>query len=99
MQASTFTDKIDGVDIEFTLNRLKFRSTERVLGLVSDFRDSSDPKKQIAAIREAFAVCVSGWSIGEPFDSWDEKLEIVDAVRLVEKCLRGNSASEGDRKK
>lgn len=99
MQPNTFTDKIDGCDIEFTLNRLKFRKTEQVLGLISDFRESTEPKKQMAAIREAFSICLAGWSLEKPISDWDEEIEVADAVKLVSCCLRGNSASEGDKKK
>lgn len=99
MQPSTFQGSIQGYEIEFTFNRLKFRQTEQVLGLIADFREVSDTRKQIAAIRQAVSICLSGWNLDKPIESWDDELDLVDAVRLVEACLRGNSASEGDRKK
>lgn len=99
MQHNTFEGSIDGLDIQFQFNRLKFRQTEQVLGLIEDFKDLGDTKKQIAALRQAVSICVAGWSLEKPIDSWDGEIEVADAVKLVARCLQGNSASEGDRKK
>jgi hypothetical protein len=53
----------------------------------------------MAAIREAVSICLAGWSLDKPISDWDEEIEVADAVKLVSCCLRGNSASEGDKKK
>lgn len=99
MQHNTFDGSIDGLEIQFKFNRLRFKQTEQVLELIEDFKELGDTKKQIAALRQAVSICVAGWSLEKSIDSWDEEIEVAHAVKLVARCLQGNSASEGDRKK
>lgn len=99
MQLSTFSARIDDCEIEFRLKQLRFRDQEKVLSLVGTFRDGSTPKEQIAALREAFGICVSGWDLEAEITDWDLELDMTQAIKVVNRCLQGNSPSETERKK
>jgi len=99
MQHSTFSAKIDDCEIEFRLKQLRFRDQEKVLYLVGTFRDGSTPKEQIAALREAFGICVAGWDLPADIADWDLELDMTQAIKVVNRCLQGNSPSETERKK
>ena len=99
MQHSTFQANIDGIEIEFRLKQLRFRDQEKVISLVGTFRDGSSPKEQIAALREAFGLCVDGWSLSADIADWDLELDLTQAIKVVNRCLQGNSPSETERKK
>lgn len=98
MQHKTFKATIDGSEIEFDLKQLKFRDQEEVISLVSVI-SSQGKSETIKAIRQAMEICLSGWSLEKPIDKWDEELDIVQAIQLVNRCLQGNSPSETERKK
>jgi len=98
MQHKTFKATIDGLEIEFDLRELKFRDQEEVISLVSVI-SSQGKSDTIKAIREAMKICLSGWNLEKPIDQWDEELDIVQAIQLVNRCLQGNSPSETERKK
>ena len=99
MQPNTFSARIDGIEIEFRLKQLRFRDQEKVISLVGTFRDGSSPKEQIAALREAFGLCVDGWSLSADIADWDLQLDLTQAIKVVNRCLQGNSPSETERKK
>lgn len=99
MQPSTFSARIDDCEIEFRLKQLRFRDQEKVLSLVGTFRDGSTPKEQIASLREAFGICVSGWDSPADIADWDLELDMTQAIKVVNRCLQGNSPSETERKK
>lgn len=99
MQPSTFSARIDDCEIEFRLKQLRFRDQEKVLSLVGTFRDGSTPKEQIAALREAFGICVAGWDLQADISDWDLELDMTQAIKVVNRCLQGNIPSENERKK
>lgn len=91
--------KIDGLEIEFTFKQLKFRDQERVVSLISEFRDAANSGDGFKAIREAFSVCVVGWSLQKPIEEWDSELDLVQAVKVINLALSSNNPSETERKK
>lgn len=98
MQHKTFTAKIDGCEIEFQLKELRFRDQEQVISLVSVI--STDGRSDaIKAIRQAMQICLAGWNLDKSIEAWDEEIDIAQAIRLVNKCLQGNTPSEAERKK
>lgn len=99
MQPNTFSARIDDCEIEFRLKQLRFRDQEKVLSLVGTFRDGSTPKEQISALREAFGICVAGWDLQSEIADWDLELDMTQAIKVVNRCLQGNSPSETERKK
>ena len=91
--------KIDGLEIEFTFKQLKFRDQEKVVSLISEFRDAANSGDGFKAIREAFSVCVVGWNLQKPLEDWDSELDLVQAVKVINLALSSNNPSETERKK
>lgn len=98
MQAKSFPAKIDGSEIEFQLKQLKFRDQEQVVSLVGVVSEKGNAGA-LSAIRQAMQICLVGWSLDRPVDEWDQELDIVQAIQVVNACLTGNVPSETERKK
>jgi hypothetical protein len=97
----TFQGSIPDCDIVFTFNRISMRKQERVMELLEDFKATvgDDRKKGFDSIREAVAMCVSGWSKDTPLSDIDDELDLKQMVQVVNQALSGNSLSEDERKK
>jgi hypothetical protein len=97
----TFEGSIQDCDIVFTFNRISMRKQERVMELLESFQSvvSSDRKRGFSLIREAVAMCVSGWSKDTPLSDIDDELDLKQMVQVVNQALSGNSLSEDERKK
>lgn len=97
----TFEGGIAESDLVFTFNRLSMRSQEHVIDLVESFREvvAQDRKRGFALIREAVAICVSGWSSDKPLSDIDTELDLKQMTQLVNVALSGNALSEDERKK
>ena len=91
--------KIEGLEIEFTFKQLKFRDQEKVVSLISEFRDAANSGEGFKAIREAFSVCVVDWSLSKAIEDWDSELDLVQAVKVINLALSSNNPSETERKK
>jgi hypothetical protein len=97
----TFQESIPDCDIVFTFNRISMRKQEHVIDLLESFQDvvGSDSKQGFSLIRDAVAMCVSGWSKDTPLSDIDDELDLKQMVQLVNRALSGNSLSEDERKK
>ena len=96
MQHNTAT--IDDCEITFYLKQLKFRDLEQVISLVSEISQGAK-FEAIKAIRQAMQICLAGWSLDKPIEDWDQEIDITQAIKLVNRCLQGNTPSETERKK
>jgi hypothetical protein len=98
MQHKSFPAKIDDCEIEFQLKQLKFRDQEEVVSLVG-IVSQQGKTEALKAIRQAMQICLVGWSLEKPVEQWDEELDIVQAIQVVNQCLKGNTPTETERKK
>ena len=99
MHNETFEGSVDGIEAVFQFKKLKFRQTEKVLSLIEDFRSGNNAKKQVGCIREAFDICVAGWSRSEAIEDWDLVIDLQEAVKVLNVALKGHHPNEADAKK
>jgi hypothetical protein len=96
---STFPVVLPGCDITFHVSNLSFNQQERAIILLAGIETSESQTQRFAVVRELMSIAVAGWDRPESIESWGDKIDMANALQLIEACVKGNATSEDERKK